>query len=208
MNIDNRNITVSATLTKKGREILARTGQLNITSFALSDDDINYDLYQPNHPQGSAFFDAAIMATPILEPLSDETQNLKYKLVTLNSGVTSIPTITLGQTEIKVSKNYKGEIIISPSTTPAYNIAFGYTAILSNRSIGTIIGDKSETLSTVTIPNFFGDSGAAGTQTSIGNKFRFVPNSAITKTTTATLTIIGNESGGSVSIPVTVTIES
>ena len=85
MNIDNRTVTVTATLTKKGREILAKTGQLNISAFALSDDDINYDLYQPNHPQGSAFYDAAILATPVLEPFSDETQNLKYKLVTLNS---------------------------------------------------------------------------------------------------------------------------
>ena len=59
MYIDNQTITIDAVLTKKGREILAKTGNLNITSFALADDEIDYSLYQPNHPNGSAFFDIA-----------------------------------------------------------------------------------------------------------------------------------------------------
>ena len=40
--IDNQTITVDAILTKKGRELLAQNGNLNITSFALSDDEIDY----------------------------------------------------------------------------------------------------------------------------------------------------------------------
>ena len=37
--LDNNVITINAVLTKKGREILAKTGGLNITAFALADDD-------------------------------------------------------------------------------------------------------------------------------------------------------------------------
>ena len=46
--INNETITVDAVLTKKGRELLAARGGLNITSFALADDEIDYSLYQPN----------------------------------------------------------------------------------------------------------------------------------------------------------------
>jgi hypothetical protein len=87
--IDNQSITVDAVLTKKGRELLAKNGNLNITSFALADDEIDYTLYEPNHPNGSAFYDIAIRNTPVFEPLTDETQVMKYKLVTLNQGVTA-----------------------------------------------------------------------------------------------------------------------
>jgi len=57
--LENKTIIVDATLTKKGRELLATNGNLNITAFALADDEIDYGLYQPNHPQGTAYNDFA-----------------------------------------------------------------------------------------------------------------------------------------------------
>ena len=54
--LNNQVITVDAILTKKGRELLAAgNGAFNITQFALSDDEIDYTLYNPNHPTGSAY---------------------------------------------------------------------------------------------------------------------------------------------------------
>ena len=54
--LNNSVITVDAILTTKGRELLAANdGSFRITQFALSDDEIDYTLYQPNHPSGSAF---------------------------------------------------------------------------------------------------------------------------------------------------------
>jgi hypothetical protein len=202
--INNETITVDAVLTKKGRELLAAQGGLNITSYALADDEIDYSLYQPNHPQGSAYYDLAIRNTPVFEAFTDETQVLKYKLVTLPSGQTSIPVISLGQSAIYVDKDYKGEIVIVPSTNPVYNTTLGYTAILSNKDVGTIIGEQLQTATTATIPTFIGDVSSTTAQVALGIRFRFVPNSALTTTTTTTLTVIGNESGGSISIPVTV----
>jgi hypothetical protein len=81
--LDNSSIIVDAILTKKGREKLAAGQSLNITQFALGDDEIDYQLYDAAHPKGSAYYDAAIKAIPILEASPDETQVLKYKLVTL-----------------------------------------------------------------------------------------------------------------------------
>lgn len=206
--IDNQTITVDAILTKKGRELLAKVGNLDITSFALADDEIDYTLYQPDHPNGSAFYDIAIRNTPVFEPLSDETQVMKYKLVTLNQGVTSIPVISIAQDKISVQRDYTGDIIISPSTNPAYNLSLGYTAILSNKNVGVLVVEESNSINSVssTIPTFAGDVNTTSAQVVVGKKFRFLPNSSLGKTTSTTLTIIGNESGGSIAIEVTVTV--
>ena len=206
--IDNQTITVDAILTQKGRQLLAQNGNLNIVSFALADDEIDYTLYQPNHPQGSAFYDIALRNTPVFEPLTDETQVMKYKLVTLNQGVTSIPVITIAQDKILVTKDYTGDIVISPSTNPAYNLQSGYTAILGNKNVGILIVQQTNAVNSVsnTVPTFAGDINIASAQVVVGNSFRFVPNSGLNKTTTTNLTIIGNESGGSTSIEVTITV--
>ena len=205
--IDNTTITVDAILTKKGRELLAKNGSLSINSFALADDEIDYSLYQPNHPNGSAFYDIALRNTPVFEPLSDETQVLKYKLVTLNQGITSIPVISISQDKIFVQRDFTGDIIISPSTNPPYNLSFGYTAILGNKNVGVLVVEESNSINSAsnTIPTFAGDINTTTAQVVVGNKFRFLPNSSLGKTTTTNLTIIGNESGGSVSIEVTIT---
>jgi len=204
--IDNTTITVDAVLTKKGRELLAAQGGLNISSFALSDDEIDYRLYQPNHPQGSAYYDLAIRNTPVFEAFTDETQALKYKLVTLPSGVTSIPIISLGQSSIDVDKDYKGEVVIVPSTNPVYNTTLGYTAILANKNVGTIIGEQLQSATNATIPTFIGDVSSTTAQVALGLRFRFIPNSSLTTSTTTNLTVVGNESGGSVTIPLRVRV--
>lgn len=206
--IDNQTITIDAVLTQKGRQILAQNGNLNITSFALADDEIDYTLYQPNHPNGSAYYDIALRNTPVFEPLTDETQTMKYKLVTLNQGVTSIPVITIAQDKILVTKDYTGDIVISPSTNPSYNLQAGYTAILGNKNVGILIVQQTNAVNSVsnTVPTFAGDINIASAQVVVGNSFRFVPNSGLNKTTTTNLTIIGNESGGSTSIEVTITV--
>jgi hypothetical protein len=205
--INNETITVDAVLTKKGRELLAANGGLNINSYALADDEIDYRLYQPNHPQGSAYFDLAIRNTPVFEAFTDETQALKYKLVTLPAGVESIPIISLGQSAIDVDKDYKGEVVIVPSTNPVYNTTLGYTAVLANKNVGTIIGEQLQSSTVSTIPTFIGDVSSTTAQVALGLRFRFVPNASLTTTTTTNLTVVGNESGGSVTIPVTVRVK-
>ena len=60
--LNNTIVTVDAILTKKGRELLAQgAGAFNITKFALSDDEIDYTLYNPSHPSGSAFMVKLLM---------------------------------------------------------------------------------------------------------------------------------------------------
>lgn len=206
--LNNETITVHAVLTRKGRELLASENGLNITSFALADDEIDYTLYDPNHPEGSQYYDSALRSIPVFEPLTDETQCLKYKLVTLPPGTEYIPTIKLGQQNIIVDKTYNGVINITPTTEPVYNTTLGYTAVLSNRNVGTLTGTGLDVESSQTASIFLGDTSSEMATTEVGFSFTFKPNKSITTDQRATLTIIGNESGGSTSIPVVVTVVS
>ena len=206
--LNNETITVHAVLTRKGRELLASENGLNITSFALADDEIDYTIYDSNHPEGSQYYDSALRSIPVFEPLTDETQCLKYKLVTLPPGTEYIPTIKLGQQNIIVDKTYNGVINITPTTEPVYNTSLGYTAVLSNRNVGTLTGTGLDVEASQTASIFLGDTSSEMATTEVGFSFTFKPNKSITTDQRATLTIIGNESGGSTSIPVVVTVVS
>lgn len=94
--LDNTTVTIDAILTKKGRELLAKgRSQFNITKFALADDEVDYDLWNPSHPLGVDYFGTVIENMPITEAVPDETQSLKYKLITMDRGQISIPYIKL-----------------------------------------------------------------------------------------------------------------
>jgi hypothetical protein len=201
--LDNTTITVDAILTKKGREKLASGQSLNITQFALGDDEIDYALYDAAHPKGSAFYDASIKATPILEASPDETQVLKYKLVTLPKNTTKIPQVSLNVTTV-AARTTSGQFPITPTTSPAGNRNAGYTAILSNKNAGSIIGEGLTSANTTTT-TFLGANITTTAEVAKGLTFAFIPNSSLTSTISTTITIFGNETGGSVTIPVTVT---
>lgn len=117
-------ITVDAILTKKGRELLAKgQGSFNITQFALSDDEVDYDLWNPQHGLGSDYFGIVIENMPVTEAVPDETQSMKYKLITLPPGTKAIPYLTVGEnlTSIQVyGSQYNGGN--NPNTGVAYDI--------------------------------------------------------------------------------------
>ena len=201
--LDNTEITVDAILTKKGREKLATGEGLNITRFALGDDEIDYGLYEPAHPKGSAFYDAAIKAIPVLEASPDETQTLRYKLVTLPKGTTKIPKVEFGVPSISVNQD-SGEVSLSPTTSPSGNTTAGYTVVLANKNAGTVVG-SGLSVSAGSVPVFLGDEVTTTAAVEAGLKFTFIPNPNITETIKTTITVYGNETGGSQTIPVTIT---
>ena len=65
--LDNSSITVDAILTKRGREILAQGGNLGITKFALSDEEVDYTLYDVTHPNGTDSYGTVIENMSLLE---------------------------------------------------------------------------------------------------------------------------------------------
>ena len=78
-------IILDAVLTDTGRLRLAQgDGSFKIAKFALGDDEINYSLYNKNHASGSAYYDLEVLQTPVLEAFTNNTSNLKTKLITIS----------------------------------------------------------------------------------------------------------------------------
>jgi hypothetical protein len=205
--LNNSEITIDAILTRKGREKLASGRALAITKFALADDEIDYGLYEPAHPLGSAYYDSAIRATPITEAISDETQALRWKLLTMTNRPTKIPVVNIGYNAIIVNIDAPADVTITPTTTPDnFNRTLGYTAVLADSRIGTIVATAGT--STATAPTFFGDNVWAVSSVAVGTAFQFKVNPSLTNwsqisgSISTTLTIYGNETGGSITIPV------
>jgi hypothetical protein len=201
--LSNTELTVDAILTKKGREKLAAGQGLNITQFALADDEIDYSLYEPAHPLGTNSYDVAIKNMPVLEANPDETQVMKYKLVTLPKNTTRIPVVELGQLPFGLTQR-SGEITLSPTTSPGGNRSLGYTVILANKNAGDIVGE-GVTSDVGSVPVFIGDDVSATAAIAKGLSFKFIPNPSLTSTIKTTITVYGNETGGSQTVPLTVT---
>ena len=203
--LNNATITVDAILTKKGRELLARgRDEFKITQFALADDEVDYDLYNPDHPLGSAYYGAAIENMPIVEALADETQMLKYKLVTLPKGTARIPVVRVAQSTIELNANES--VTITPTTVNfgGGNRRFGYTAILSDSDVANIVATRGARNQAASVPQFIGDSEAAQSITVSGTQFEITAAELLNNDRTITILFIGNETGGRASVTLTV----
>ena len=82
----NDEIIIDAVLTKYGREKLSQQGSLGITKFAMSDDEVDYQLFNTDHPMGTDYYDIAIASLPTLEALPGDNLTMKYKLITNRDG--------------------------------------------------------------------------------------------------------------------------
>jgi hypothetical protein len=139
---------------------------------------------------------------PVLEATPDETQVMKYKLVTLPKNTTRIAVVEFGVPSI-VANQKSGEITLSPTTSPAGNRSLGYTIILANKNAGDLIGE-GVSADVGTVPVFVGDDVSATATIAKGLRFTFIPNPSLTQTLKTTLTVYGNETGGSQTIPITI----
>ena len=136
--LDNTTVTVDAILTKKGREKLARDGDLVITQYAFADDDIDYGLYDVSHPNGSSFYGAVLENMPLLEAFTDETQVMRYKLFTADKDLDKLATIRGITTPLKLDLNTNGAPI-APTTDGVSDDTYDFT--LLNIDVATMTSD-------------------------------------------------------------------
>lgn len=199
--LDNSSITVDAILTLKGRELLSKgDGSFNIVSFALGDDEVDYTLWNPDHPLGTDYYGTIIENMPVTEAIPDETQALRYKLITLPKDATYLPVISVGNAVIEVGAG--GTADITPNTTLNGNANFGYTAILSNSTVATLsVTRPIQGISPE--PTSLGVNQDAQSVSAQGFSFS-IAGKRLVNDATATITIIGNETGGSATINLTV----
>tara|TARA_B110001454_G_scaffold127959_1_gene119311 strand:+ start:357 stop:1052 length:696 start_codon:yes stop_codon:yes gene_type:complete len=219
--LNNQVVTVDAILTTKGRELLARgDGSFNITQFALSDDEVDYTLYNPNHPSGSAYYGEAIENMPLLEAFPDETQMMKYKLVSLARGTAKMPILQLGQTSLNIANGAPFNVtpntinyLDGQTTEPS-----GYQFTVSDiRVFGSFVGSgitnvAAQNLAATNAQTII-TNGTSTSQTVIGLTCSGAGTSvptlfSTTSTLYATLTVIGLDSGARAQIPIFISNKS
>jgi hypothetical protein len=211
--LNNTIVTVDAILTTKGRQLMAQNdGTFRITQFALADDEIDYTLYNPNHPSGSAYYGEAIDNMPLLEAFPQENQTMKYKLVTLPRGTAKLPILDLGYQAIVIKQG--ASLAITPQTlnyiggntfeTSGYSYTIGDV-----RTMATFDGVGINTPNATAL-NATTTLGTSVSKTVVGSTINLKATTVNTLfgSNTAlytTLTIVGRDSGARLTIPVTVT---
>jgi hypothetical protein len=212
--LNNSTVTVDAILTTKGRELLARNdGSFQITQFSLGDDEIDYTLYNPLHPSGSAFYGEAIEAMPVIEAFPNESQIMRYKLVTLPRGTSRLPVVNLGYSSIILKQG--ASLTITPQTlnylgaTSTFE-ANGYIAtVADSRLLSTFQGTGINT-TTTGITDLNTTTGTVLSLSQIGTSFTITGttiNTLFGSTLTSlatTITVIGRDSGARVTIPLNI----
>jgi hypothetical protein len=206
-------ITVDAILTTKGRQLLARNdGSFQITQFALADDEIDYTLYNPDHPSGSSYYGQAIEATPVLEAIPNDTQMMRYKLVTLPRGTAKLPVINIGYNSIAIKQG--ASLTITPQTlnylgaTSTFESS-GYTVTVAD---GRLLSSFQGTGITTTTPGttLNTTTGATLSVTQVGTSFTITGTTINTlygttlTSLTTTITVVGRDSGARITIPLVV----
>jgi hypothetical protein len=210
--LNNSIVTVDAILTRKGRELLAKNdGSFRITQFALSDDEIDYTLYNPTHPSGSAYYGQAIDGMPLLEAFADETQIMKYLLTTLPRGTSRLPILDLGYNVITLTQG--ASLAITPQSlnylggTQTFESS-GYTATISDvRLMNTFNGVGINTTQATSL-NSTTTLGTNVSKTVIGTTINLTATTlnllfptGVNQIST-TLTVVGRDSGARVTVPV------
>ena len=212
--LNNTVVTIDAILTKKGRELLAKSdGSFKITQFSLADDEIDYTLYNPSHPSGSGYYGEAIENMPLLEAFPDETQIMKYKLVTLPRGTAKMPVLDLGYAAVVLKQG--ASLAITPQTLNFLGSnqtfeASGYSATISDVRLMNTFNGVGINTPAATAANSTTTLGTNVSKTVIGTTINLTAttiNTLFGTNTTqlqATLTVIGLDSGARLTIPVTV----
>lgn len=213
--LDNSVVTIDAILTKKGRELLARNdGSFRITQFAMADDEVDYTLYNPNHPSGSAFYGEAIENMPVLEAFPDETQIMKYKLITLPRGTSKLPVVNVGYGSITLRQ--AASLVITPQTLnylgaastfepSGYIVTVGDSRLLSTfTGIGIDTSNLNISDNTVTTNTQLSKTAIGTSFTLVGTTIDTLFGTSLTSLTT-TITVQGRDSGARITIPLTVT---
>lgn len=217
--LDNTSITVDAILTKKGRELLARgQNEFRITKFALADDEVDYNLWDTAHPNGSNYYGAVIENMPLLEAFVDENQLMRYKLTTLPKETSKLPILELPSPSL----NFKGAGItqtVTPNTRNGGDVDYTFTLFNADVANLTVVGSgkpipsvkpgtgegpfMAGALQEATTPVFMNEQERKRSITLVGKSCRVISRSLTTATNT-NLSVTGNQTGAQFTISVSV----
>lgn len=210
MYISNTSVITDCVLTRRGRALLSRgDGSFKITHFALGDTEIDYTLYNTDHPGGSQFYGSCIENMPITEALTDETVEMRFLLTSLPKKTIRIPVVSVPQSTFTLSPGQN--VTISPQTVnyTEGNTTFGYSFILADSDVCSMY--VSETAPGQQYAGTGNISSAGMTENEMGSAIVLTGKSVVITANmlqlaarSTTLTIVGNETGGRVVVNITV----
>ena len=124
--LDNSTTTVDAILTTRGRELLSSGEGLNITKFALSDEEVDYTLFDVTHPNGTDSYGSVIENMNLLEAIPNRR--------TFNSFLVDIPLTGAGIVVSNLTNsNVAGGAVVPLSPTSDGDDNFVFT--ISNTNV-------------------------------------------------------------------------
>ena len=158
--LDNSSVTVDAILTKRGREILSEGGDLNIIKFALSDEEVDYTLYDVTHPNGTDSYGAVIENMSLLEATPNRT-NFRSFLVDNSLAGAKVNIDSLTYSNVNTNAN----IALNPGTVGAP--AEQYTFTIENTNIVKFSNSADSTTITAASANLKAQSINPGATTTV-----------------------------------------
>jgi uncharacterized membrane protein YgcG len=166
--LDNSTVTVDAILTRRGRQILSQGGNFAITKFALSDEEVDYTLYDVTHPNGTDSYGSVIENMNLLEAVPNRAG---FNSFLVNSSLAGAKLQIDSLTYSNVIKDTP--ISIAPATVGGPEET--YTFSISNLNIIRFDGSPAQ-------------------KSKIGKECKINAQS-ISQIGTATVRIVGNQTG-------------
>ena len=205
--LNNTTITIDAILTKRGRELLARgRNEFAVTKFAIADDEVDYRLWDTSHPNGTNYYGAVIENMPLLEPVPDETQALKYKLVTLPKETSRLPILDVAVSTLAFAQGGGNGDLLAPGTLNSTDAEQGYTFIIHDTTVAKlVVGQAAPSPSAPLVPVTLSDEELTQSQNVSGLTARVLPQIFTSPDQKSTqITIVGNQTGATTTVTITV----
>mgnify|MGYP003651169789 CR=1 FL=1 len=179
--LDNSTVTVDAILTRRGRQILSQGGNFTISKFALSDEEVDYTLFDVTHPNGTDSFGSVIENMNLLEAVPNRTG---FNSFLVND--------SLAGAKLQIdSLTYSGVVNQTPiSIAPA-----------------TIGGPEETYTFSISNLNIIRFDGSPAQKSKIGKEVKIIAQS-ISQAGTATIRVVGNQTGLTNVISVQVAVDT
>jgi len=151
-------IILDVVLTDHGRMVLSKgDGSFQITKFALSDEEIDYSLYNSSHSSGSAYYDLEILQTPVMEAFTNNISSMKTKLVSFQDmTLLYLPILKLNENYNETQRHTDNVYIVAVDRETEGTDAAGTTKAIGVNSdgkhvAGIIFGESFESSNNIRV---------------------------------------------------------
>ena len=143
---------------------------------------------------------------PLLEPVPDETQALKYKLISLPKETSRLPILDIAVPSLTFQQGGGNGDLLSPGTLNSTDADLGYTFLVHDTAVARLqIGQSAPGQTAPLVPVNLSSEEITNSQSVVGLTARVIPQTFTTPNQKKTqITVVGNQTGATQTITVTV----